>query len=86
MPVTPLRQPGDTRTVPCKNAAIRAAAASRPQVTVVELGEWVCPAGECRRASRTGEPLRADGLHFTSPSGGEEAGGWVLSQLGLPSR
>jgi peptidoglycan/LPS O-acetylase OafA/YrhL len=65
--------------VDCINTSIRRAAASVPDVRVLELAEHVCPKGDCELEFE-GATIRPDGVHYSI----EGAGGvsrWVLEQI-----
>ncbi|HEX7664631.1 MAG TPA: acyltransferase [Polyangiaceae bacterium] len=47
----------------CINASIRKAAAAHPSVKVVDIGEALCPKGECTLEAH-GKTIRADGVHY----------------------
>jgi peptidoglycan/LPS O-acetylase OafA/YrhL len=65
--------------VDCINASIRAAAASVPDVRVLELAEHLCPKGSCE-LELDGAEIRPDGVHF-SVDGARGLSSWVLDQI-----
>jgi peptidoglycan/LPS O-acetylase OafA/YrhL len=67
--------------VDCINASIRAAAASVPDVRVLDLAEHLCPGGQCE-LELDGAEIRPDGVHF-SVDGARGLSVWVLEQIQL---
>jgi len=61
--------------------------AQRFHQRVIDLGDHICPEGECRLEASAGGLLRPDGIHFGSPAsdyktfsgpGSEEVGAWLI--------
>ncbi len=63
----------------CLNAVHRRVAAEDPNVSVVDLGEFVCPHDTCRE-NIDGAELRPDGLHFEG-DGAVVVSRWLTRQL-----
>lgn len=69
------------------NSILRDVADGLPRVSVVEFGEWLCPASETGaglrdgcRLTADGDPARHDGVHFTG-AGAALAAGWLTAPL-----
>jgi hypothetical protein len=62
-PLGPYDDHARRKQIDCINASIRKIARKHPRFRLLELGEMVCPKGECTREV-DGIPLRRDGVHF----------------------
>jgi len=78
-PRTLMAPSNERERVGCYNEVVRSVAEDDPAVELLDLEEFVCPAGECR-SEADGEPLRPDGLHFNGP-GGATVSAWVAEQV-----
>jgi peptidoglycan/LPS O-acetylase OafA/YrhL len=67
------------REVDCINTSIRKASASVPAVQLLDLGEHLCPKGECTLEFE-GAVIRPDGVHY-SIEGAHEVAHWVLDRI-----
>lgn len=66
--------------VDCINAVLRRACAAAPAVTILEVGEQLCPQGTCKPKLGSGVVVRPDGVHF-SLDGAHDIASWVLTQV-----
>jgi peptidoglycan/LPS O-acetylase OafA/YrhL len=67
----------------CLNRVEKAVGAGDARVTVVDLGQYVCPSmGHCRETI-DGAPMRADGIHYRGRSAIAIAS-WLLANFDLP--
>ncbi len=78
-PLGPYESAAFRKEVDCINASIRRSAARVPRVNVLELGERLCPKGECEREYE-GAIIRVDGVHY-SMDGGKGVAEWVLGSV-----
>ncbi len=69
--------------VDCINTSIRRSSASVPGVEILDLAQWLCPAGVCRREF-AGQAIRPDGVHYTI-EGAAGLSRWVLGELHRPT-
>lgn len=77
--------PKENAHVDCVNAVIRRAVGSVPGAAVLDLGERVCPHGECpEREPDAGGAIRSDGIHYDM-EGAQPVARWVLSEV-APAR
>lgn len=67
------------RETDCINVSIRRAAAANPGVKVLEVGEALCPKGECTLEAH-GKTIRPDGVHYEI-DGIRDVATFVLDQL-----
>ena len=65
--------------VDCINASIRAAAKAAPDVSLLDLGEQLCPKGICQREFEQ-HPIRPDGVHYTI-EGAASLSRWALDEI-----
>ncbi|MBL9022674.1 MAG: acyltransferase [Myxococcales bacterium] len=77
-PLGPYDSPPYREQVDCINRTLRSVAAAR-RIRVLELGEMICPRGECRR-EHGGVKLRPDGVHYDL-EGARELAREVLARL-----
>lgn len=71
--------PAFHREVDCINRSIRKAAASVPDIHVLDIAERLCPRGTCER-SEGNLVIRPDGVHY-SVDGAASLARWVFEQL-----
>ena len=64
----------------CINASLRRSVAKVPGVGLLELGEHLCPHGECQMLSE-GTLIRPDGIHYNI-TGAAELSRWILAVVG----
>jgi hypothetical protein len=78
--------PKENGHVDCVNAVIRRAVANVPAAAVLDLGERVCPRGECpEREPDMAGAIRSDGIHYDM-EGAQPIARWVLEELSSPTR
>ncbi len=65
--------------VDCINASIRAAAKAAPNVSLLDLGEQLCPKGICQREFEQ-HAIRPDGVHYTI-EGAASLSRWALDEI-----
>ena len=65
--------------IDCINTTLRNAASEVRGVEVVELGERLCPKGDCKLQSE-GTNIRTDGLHYDM-AGARALSAWVLDEI-----
>ncbi|MBX3228939.1 MAG: acyltransferase [Labilithrix sp.] len=71
----------EDREIDCVNALLRRAAKAVPGVFILELGERVCPHGECpEREPGLEHGVRPDGIHYDM-EGTRPVARWVLEQI-----
>lgn len=68
------------KTVHFNNLLRQVAEANPDKVTLIDLGEYVCPGLECQ-AEVNGVVLRPDWLHYDSPAGAKVISDWLTPQL-----
>lgn len=66
--------------IDCINAVVRKACAAAPAVTILDVGEQLCPGGVCNPKLASGPVVRPDGVHF-SIEGAHDIASWVLTQM-----
>jgi peptidoglycan/LPS O-acetylase OafA/YrhL len=72
--------PSDSaQRVGCLDAMDLQISRTAPNVTLIDLAEFVCPGGACRQTYQS-DPFRTDGLHFSNPAARYVAL-WVLGQV-----
>ncbi|GIU83423.1 MAG: membrane protein [Acidimicrobiales bacterium] len=63
------------------NELFRSVASEKPEmVKIVDLGDFLCPGGQCVERLSDGTPVRFDGLHF-SDEGAEVVAEWLADRL-----
>ena len=78
-PVGPYDSAPWREKVDCINASVRRAAATVPDVRVLELGERFCPKGKCEY-EHDGFTVRPDGVHYDI-DGTNGIAKWVMEQI-----
>jgi peptidoglycan/LPS O-acetylase OafA/YrhL len=73
--------PGTDDKTDCLNAIYRRQAAATG-VNLIDLADYICPAGQCRTTD-DGTVIRDDGLHFNGAAGAL-VGAWVLDRVVTP--
>jgi peptidoglycan/LPS O-acetylase OafA/YrhL len=67
--------------IACVNKTIRKVAAAIPGIEVLDLGERVCPRGECIvQEPGLPKPIRPDGIHYDM-DGARNVSQWILEQI-----
>lgn len=81
-PERPLPAPQKQERIEAFNGVLRSTAASRDDVDLIDLAEFICPDGDpCLDLDNGGQRYRpGDGIHFEGPATGAVAG-WLVSEL-----